>query len=214
MEGNKKLNQLYARAKNTKNPQYSAIEQQVGLALADSIGYLEGENKRIGSFIEVNRVIEIPMGKEKPALLVYFSHKSHKVLLTSLYKKIVSDLEKKLKTVVLLVSARNVQSRWIKKNRTQKRPYSRTLTSVQEATLTELLLPGAVISDRTRVRLDGSQVRKLVLDKTEQHFLEERTDAIKNAYKKLTTRDIEITFDKEPVYYTLKQGQGQGQGQK
>ena len=214
MEANKKVNQLYTRAKNTKNPQYSAVEQQVGLALADSISYLEGENKRIGSFIEVNRVIEIPMGKEKPALLVYFSHKSNKVLLTSLYKKIVSDLEKKLKTVVLLVSARNVQSRWIKKNRTQKRPYSRTLTSVQEATLTELLLPGAVISDRTRVRLDGSQVRKLVLDKTEQHFLEERTEAIKNAYKKLTTRDIEITFDKEPVYYTLKQGQGQGQGQK
>ena len=214
MEANKKVNQLYTRAKNTKNPQYSAVEQQVGLALADSISYLEGENKRIGSFIEVNRVIEIPMGKEKPALLVYFSHKSHKVLLTPVYKKIVGDLEKKLKTVVLLVSARNIQSRWIKKNRTQKRPYSRTLTSVQEATLTELLLPGAVISDRTRVRLDGTQVRKLVLDKTEQHFLEERTEAIKNAYKKLTTRDIEISFDKEPVYYTLKQGQGQGQGQK
>lgn len=211
MEANKKLNQLYARAKNTKNPQYSPVEQQVGLALADSVAHLEGDNKRIGSFIEVNRVIEIPMGKEKPALLVYFSHKSHKVLLTPLYKKIVSDLEKKLKTIVLLVSARNIQSRWIKKNRTQKRPYSRTLTSVQEAVLTELLLPGSVISDRTRVRLDGSQVRKLVLDKTEQHFLEERTEAIRNAYKKLTTRDIEINFDKEPVYYTLKQGQGQGQ---
>ena len=147
------------------------------------------------------------MGKEKAALLVYFSHKSHKVLLTALYKKIVAELEKKLKTTVLLVSARNIQSRWIKKNRTQKRPYSRTLTSVQEEILTELLLPGSVISDRTRVRLDGSQVRKVVLDKTEQHFLEERTQAIKNAYKKLTTREIEISFDKEPVYYTLKQGQ-------
>lgn len=210
MEGNKKLNQIYARAKNTKNPQYSPVEQTVGLALADSVAHLEGDNKRIGSFIEINKVVEIPLGKEKPALLVYFSHKSQKVLLTPLYKKIVSDLEKKLKTIVLLVSARNIQSRWIKKNRTQKRPFSRTLTSVQEAILTELLLPGSVISDRTRVRLDGSQVRKLVLDKTEQHFLEERTEAIRSAYKKLTTRDIEITFDKEPVYYTLKQGQGQG----
>ena len=207
MEGNKKLNQLYVRAKNTKNPQYSPIEQQVGGALADIISHLDGENKRIGSFIEVNKAIEIPMGKEKPALLVYFSHKSHKVLLTALFKKIVAELEKKLKTTVLLVSARNIQSRWIKKNRTQKRAFSRTLTSVQEATLEELLLPGIIINDRTRVRLDGSQVRKIILDKTEQHFLEERTEAIKTAYKKLTTRDIEITFEKEPVYYTLKTGQ-------
>ena len=207
MEGNKKLSAIYARAKTTKNCQYSAIEQQAGLALLDVVSHLEGENKRIGSFIEINRAVEIPMGKEKPAVLIYFSHKSHKVLLTALYKKIVAELEKKLKTVVLLVSARNIQSRWIKKNRTQKRPYSRTLTSVQEAVLTELLLPGNVISDRVRVRLDGSSVRKVVLDKNEQHFLEERTQAIKNAYKKLTTRDIEISFDKEPVYYTLKQGQ-------
>ena len=145
--------------------------------------------------------------KEKPAVLIYFSHKSHKVLLTPLYKKLVADLEKKLKTTVLLVAARNIQSRWIKRNKTQKRPYSRTLTSVQEAVLNELLLPGIIISDRVRVRLDGTSVRKVMLDRSEQHFLEERTDAIKNAYKKLTTRDIEIGFDKDPVYYTLKQGQ-------
>ena len=207
MDGNKKLSSIYARAKTTKNPQYSAAEQQVGAALIDIVSQLDGDNKRLGSFIEVNRVIEIPMGKEKPAVLVYFSHKSHKVLLTHLYKKIVLDLEKKLKTVVLLVAARNIQSRWIKRNKTQKRPYSRTLTSVQEAVLNELLLPGIIISDRVRVRLDGTSVRKVTLDKTEQHFLEERTEAIKNAYKKLTTRDIDISFDKDPVYYTLKQGQ-------
>ena len=94
----------------------------------------------------------------------------------------------------------------IKKNRTQKRPFSRTLSNVQEALLNELLLPGVIISDRVRVRLDGSQVRKVTLDKTEQHFLEERTNAIRNAYKKLTTRDIEINFEKEATFYVLKQG--------
>ena len=74
-------------------------------------------------------------------------------------------MEKKLKTIVLLVSARKIESRWIKRNKTQKRPYSRTLTSVYESLLTELLLPGIVIGDRTRVRLDGTSVRKLTLDK-------------------------------------------------
>ena len=66
-----------------------------------------------------------------------------------------------------------------------------------------------IISDRVRVRLDRSQVRKLVVDKSEQHFLEERTEAIKNAFKKLTTREIEIEFEKEATYYTLKQGERQ-----
>jgi len=203
----KKPSTIFARSRTNKNAHYSALEQQVGTAIQEIVAHLEGDNKRFGQFIEVNKVVEIANGKEKPIALVYFSHKTHKVLLTPLYKKIVSELEKKLKTTVLLVSARNIQSRWVKKNRTQKRPYSRTLTSVQESILDELLLPGTVISDRVRVRLDGSQIRKLTLDKTEQHFLEERTEAIKNAYKKLTTRDIEIAFDKEPVYYTLKQGQ-------
>ncbi len=64
-----------------------------------------------------------------------------------------------------------------------------------------------MISDRVRVRLDGSQVRKIVVEKGQQDFLENRTEAIKNVFKRLTTRDIEISFEKEPVYYTLKKGQ-------
>ena len=206
MDATKKPSSVFARSKTNKNAQYSAIEQQTGTALQEIISQLEGENKRYGQFLEINKVVEIPNGKEKPTALVYLSHKSHKVLLTALYKKLVNELEKKLKTTVLLVAARNIQSRWVKKNRTQKRPFSRTLSNVQEALLNELLLPGVIISDRVRVRLDGSQVRKVTLDKTEQHFLEERTNAIRNAYKKLTTRDIEINFEKEATFYVLKQG--------
>lgn len=164
---NKKLSQIYARSKTSKNPSFSHIEQQAGNALIDIISHFDGENKRFGQFIELNKVVEVPNGKEKPTVLVYFSFRSHKVLLYPVFKKIASELEKKLNTIVLLVSARNIQSRWVKKNRTQKRPYSRTLTSVYEAILNELILPGQVIGDRTRVRLDGSTVRKITLDRTE-----------------------------------------------
>lgn len=205
----KKPSLIFARSKTNKNAHYSAIEQQTGTALQEIVAQLDGDNKKYGSFIEINKVVEIPNGKEKPTALVYLSHRSHKVLLTPLYKKVVAELEKKLKTTVLLVAARAIQSRWVKKNRTQTRPFSRTLSSVQEALLTELLLPGVIISDRVRVRLDGTQVRKITLDKSEQHFLEERTTAIKNAFKKLTTRDVEITFDKDPTFYVLKQGEKQ-----
>jgi small subunit ribosomal protein S7e len=166
MEATKKPSAIFTRSKSNKNAQYSQIEQQTGTALQEIISGLDEESKRACKFIEINKVVEIPNGKEKPIALVFLSNRSHKVLLTHLYKKIVSELEKKLKTTVLVVAARTIQSRWVKKNRTQKRPFSRTLSSVQESLLTELLLPGTVISDRVRVRLDGTQVRKVVLDKT------------------------------------------------
>lgn len=63
MEANKKVSQIFARGKNNKNPTLSNIESQAGHALQDIICHLEGENKRIGSFIEINKVIEIPVGK-------------------------------------------------------------------------------------------------------------------------------------------------------
>lgn len=183
------------------------MEVQVGQALQDAVNHFDGENKKVASSIKLNKVIEIPLGKDKPALLLYVNFRSQRLLLTNLYKKLVNDLEKKLKTTVLIVAARNIESRWIKKNRTQQRSNSRTLTNVYQEYLNELLLPGSIISSRTRVRLDGSSITKIVLDKADQHFLEERVAAIRAAYKKLTTREIEIDFQKEATFYTLKKGE-------
>lgn len=131
MDATKKLSSIFAKSRSSKNSHFSHVEQQVGNALIEAVATLDADNKKYEPHIEINRAIEIPMGKDKPAILIYLSHKSHKLLLLPLYKKLVSDLEKRLKTTVLLAAARNIQSRWVKKNRTQKRPYSRTLTSVQ-----------------------------------------------------------------------------------
>jgi hypothetical protein len=71
------------------------------------------------------------------------------------------------------------------------------------------LLPGIIIGSRTRVRLDGSSFTRIVIDKAEQHFLEERVDVIRAAYKRLANREIEIEFQKDPTYYVLKKGERQ-----
>ena len=71
--------------------------------------------------------------------------------MTNVYKKLVNELEKRLKRTVLIVSARTIQSRWVKTNKALTRPFSRTLTSVYSAVLDELILPGVIISQRTRV---------------------------------------------------------------
>jgi phosphatidylserine/phosphatidylglycerophosphate/cardiolipin synthase-like enzyme len=80
------------------------------------------------------------------------------------------------------------------------------LTAVYSAILDELLLPAIIIAQRTRVRLDGSSFSRITLDKSEQHFMEDRVPAIRAAYRKLTTREVEIDFQKEATFYTLKKG--------
>jgi small subunit ribosomal protein S7e len=185
----------------------NALEQQVGGAFVEAVSHLDAESKKLVGGVAIAKVSEHTYQKDKNFLLVQVNFRSSKLLLTPIYKKLVNELEKKLKKTVLILSSRKIQSRWIKENRTQTRPNSRTLTAVYSAILDELLLPGVIIGQRTRVRLDGSSFSKIVIDKSEQHFLDERVEAIKVAYKHLTHRDIEIEFQKESTYYTLKKGE-------
>jgi hypothetical protein len=53
----KKPSLIFARSKSQKNAQYSAIEQQTGTALQEIVAQLDGENKRYGQFLEINKVV-------------------------------------------------------------------------------------------------------------------------------------------------------------
>lgn len=207
MATNTKVSQVFELNRAGKSGNLSTLEVQVGQALQDVVSHYDTENKKTASTIKLSKVVEIPLGKEKPAFLLFVNFRSQRLLLTNLYKKLVNDLEKKLKSTVLIIASRNIESRWIKKNRTQQRSYSRTLTNVYQEYLNELLLPGSITSSRTRVRLDGTSITRITLDKADQHFLEERVPIIRAAYKKLTSKDIEIDFQKEPTFYVLKKGE-------
>lgn len=53
----KKPSLIFARSKSQKNAQYSVIEQQTGTALHEIVAQLDGENKRYGQFLEINKVV-------------------------------------------------------------------------------------------------------------------------------------------------------------
>lgn len=56
----------------------------------------------------------------------------------------------------------------------QLRPRSRTLTSVHDAMLEDLVYPAEIIGKRIRVRLDGSRFIKVHLDRTQQTNIEHK----------------------------------------
>lgn len=55
--------------------------------------------------------------------------------------------------------------------------FSRTLTSVYDAILEDLVYPVEIVGKRIRVKLDGSQLIKVHLDKNEQTNIEHKVQS-------------------------------------
>ena len=63
----------------------------------------------------------------------------------------------------------------------QKRPISRTLVAVHEAILDDLVYPAEIVGKRMRIRLDGSRLFKVHLDKSQQTNIEHKVRAAKKS---------------------------------
>ncbi|KAI1724799.1 ribosomal protein s7e domain-containing protein [Ditylenchus destructor] len=121
-----------------------------------------------------------------------------------IHQKLVRELEKKFSgTHVVFVAKRRILPKPLRgKNRKplkQKRPRSRTLTAVHDAILSDLVYPAEVVGRRIRVKLDGKQILKVHLDKTQQTNVEHKVDTFSSVYKRLTGKDVVFEFP-EPVF--------------
>merc|ERR1712115_527935 len=76
----------------------------------------------------------------------------------------------------------------------QKRPISRTLVAVHTAILDDLVYPAEIVGKRQRVRLDGSRLHKIHLDKNQQTNIEHKMDTFAAVYKKLTGKEVTFEF--------------------
>merc|ERR1711970_729491 len=118
-------------------------------------------------------------------------------------QKLVGELEKKLsgKHVVIIAQRRILpkEKKGQKQRLSQKRPKSRTLTSVHQNILDDLVYPADIVGKRTRVKLDGSRLFKVHLDKSQQTNMEHKVESFSAVYRKLTGK--EVTFEFREQYF-------------
>merc|ERR1711993_107115 len=111
--------------------------------------------------------------------------------------RLVRELEKKFSGKhIVVVAQRKILPRPTRKTRNQKqmRPRSRTLTAVHDNILDDLVYPSEIVGNRIWIKLDGSRLTKVHLDKGQQTNIEHKIDTFSAVYKKLTGKDVLFEF--------------------
>lgn len=135
---------------------------------------------------------EVDIGGGKKAIVLFVPYAT----LRSYHKiqpRLVRELEKKFSgRHVLIVGQRTIlgknYARAVKN--AGPRPRSRTLTAVQNSILEDLVYPTEIVGKRTRCKIDGSKVLKVLLDPKDQVNVETKLDTFSVVYKKLTNKEV------------------------
>lgn len=136
----------------------------------------------------------------KKSILLYFPVPQQKQF-QKIQVRLGRELEKKFSgRPVVFIAQRRILPKPKRNQRAQQkqlRPRSRTLTAVHDGILSDLVYPAEIVGKRTRVKLDGSKLIKIHLDKAQQTTLEHKLDVFTSIYKKLTGKDVTFEF---PAY--------------
>uniref|UniRef100_A0A3Q1M657 40S ribosomal protein S7 n=1 Tax=Bos taurus TaxID=9913 RepID=A0A3Q1M657_BOVIN len=140
---------------------------------------------------------EIEVGGGRKAIIIFVPVPQLKSF-QKIQVRLVRELEKKFSGKhVVFIAQRRILPKPTRKSRTknkQKRPRSRTLTAVHDAILEDLVFPSEIVGKRIRVKLDGSRLIKVHLDKAQQNNVEHKVETFSGVYKKLTGKDVNFEF--------------------
>lgn len=172
-----------------------SFEESVAQAFAElEAGGSEIKAELRELFISSAKEVECSGGKTAIVIFVPFR------LLTKFHKiqtRLVRELEKKFSgKPVIIVAQRRILPREKKGGRLQKqkRPRSRTLTSVHEQILDDLVFPTEIVGKRIRYKQDGTRLLRVLLDPKDQQNVEYKTSTFQSVYKKLTGKDVSFEF--------------------
>eukprot|EP01113_Clastostelium_recurvatum_P030691 TRINITY_DN3751_c0_g1_i1.p1 TRINITY_DN3751_c0_g1~~TRINITY_DN3751_c0_g1_i1.p1 ORF type:complete len:197 (-),score=70.54 TRINITY_DN3751_c0_g1_i1:53-643(-) len=178
-----------------KGRKVTPFEQQVAQALFD----LEANSSELKTELRELHILaakEVTTADGAKSIVIFVPF----TLLKSFHRiqtRLVRELEKKFSgRHVVIVAQRRILRKPGKNNRKslQKRPRSRTLTAVHDAVLEDVVYPTEIVGKRTRVRLDGSRLLKVYLDRKDQQNTEYKLDTFATVYRKLTGKQVVFQY--------------------
>merc|ERR1719226_152262 len=176
------------------NEEPDEVEKQISQALLDL--EVNSDLKAALRELHITAAKEVDCSGGKKAIIVFVPVPQLKAF-QKIQVRLVRELEKKFsgKHVVFIAQRKILAKPTRKANKLkQKRPRSRTLVSVHNALLDDLVYPAEIVGKRTRIRLDGSRLFKVHLDKTQQTNIEHKTETYSSVYKKLTGKEVTFEF--------------------
>ncbi|XP_041997975.1 40S ribosomal protein S7-like [Salvia splendens] len=175
-----------------RNAEPTEFEESVAQALFD----LENTNGDIKSDLKdlyINSALQVDVSGGKKAIVIHVPYRLRKAF-RKIHSRLVRELEKKFsgKEVVVIATRRIVRPP--KKGSAVQRPRSRTLTSVHEAVLEDVVYPAEIVGKRIRYRLDGSKIMKVFLDPKARNDTENKLETFSGVYRKLSGKDVVFEY--------------------
>jgi small subunit ribosomal protein S7e len=179
-----------------KNEAVTELESQVAKALFE----LEAGGKDLAAdlaelFITSAKAVDTDKGKQ--AIVVFVPFRLHGKF-KKIQARLLRELEKKLGKHVVLIAQRTILAKsYSRKTGGTMRPRSRTLTTVQESILDDIVYPTLIVGKRQRTRADASKILKVHLDSKDAKDIDYKLKTFAAVYKKLTNKPVEFVFPDE-----------------
>ena len=187
----------------TRHPQSSSsaattTPSELDLQVAKAIFDLQSSNAELAAELRPLQIYgakEIDLGGGRKAIVLTVPVPQLKSWRT-IQLRVVRELEKKFgdRQVIVIAYRRILAKPKHGVGSKQARPRSRTLTSVHEAWLEDMVYPTEIVGKRTRVKTDGHRTIKVLLDPKDQTALESKIDTFAAVYRKLTGKDVVFEF--------------------